>query len=269
MAEYPEHYDFDLEYTELDAGYQARVLGSPAGDGAAVIFARPEIDPEDPAELSGARLFRTTFTGSVAEQFRQARSIARDHSARLRIRLQLAACPELVRLPWEFLYDDEESDFLALSGGTSVFRYVRMPASPQLTVAEPPLRVLMVASTAAIRPSRYLTDLTLAGLISVTDLAAPTFVELRDALVHGAFHVLDYAGVSAARLEDLRMLLRVSAASGWRSSAPTRRDRAIRIRRFSMPSARSPATASLPLSRGASRGGTLPEWSSPPRFTAV
>ena len=65
------------------------------------------------AKRFGRRLFESIMQGDVAEAYDGARGIATDHNRGLRIRLELSSVPELMEVPWEFLYDSPT--FLAQS----------------------------------------------------------------------------------------------------------------------------------------------------------
>jgi hypothetical protein len=101
-------------------------------------------------EEMGQRLFDALFDGEVRELFRAASALAdRDPSgAGLRIKLVLIP-PELHSLPWEFLYDGEIKDFVALYKKTPLVRYVeQLVAVPRFRPVDK-LRLLIVVSSPA------------------------------------------------------------------------------------------------------------------------
>ncbi len=62
------------------------------------------------------------------------------------LRLRIEA-PDLAALPWEFLYDENEGDFICLSNETPIVRYLELDRPPAPIRIEPPLRILgMIAS---------------------------------------------------------------------------------------------------------------------------
>ena len=88
-------------------------------------------------ELGGA-LFGALFQSRVGELYRVARAVARAEQSSLRVTLALSKVPELMQLPWEFLYDEPE--FLAISRWTPVVRYLefqggRRPLQVELPTA--------------------------------------------------------------------------------------------------------------------------------------
>jgi hypothetical protein len=92
----------------------------------------------------GARLFEALMADGVRDIFRSARGVAESHQKGLRITLWLTDVPELMSVPWEFLY--ERPRFLAQSIYSPVVRSldlgeVRSPHSVTL-----PLNVLGMVS---------------------------------------------------------------------------------------------------------------------------
>ena len=55
------------------------------------------------ASQLGEALFATVFAGEVGARFKSSLDIAGRQGTGLRIRLRLAAVPELAALPWEYL----------------------------------------------------------------------------------------------------------------------------------------------------------------------
>ena len=65
----------------------------------------------------------------------------------LRLRLRLHDVPELVGLPWEYLYDPQHEYFLALSQKMPIVRYIEMGGMEEPLEVARPLRILMVIPT--------------------------------------------------------------------------------------------------------------------------
>jgi len=151
--------DFDLLVEGPEATYRARVLSSPAGDASAICPIDPtaedlraflhRLNAGDTDETFlvnlGCRLFNGLFADDIASIFRASLGQARGQGKGLRIRLRLEP-PELVTLPWEYLYDAQEDCFIAISPETPLVRYVPMHHAPRPTAVSPPLRVLVVIS---------------------------------------------------------------------------------------------------------------------------
>ena len=97
-------------------------------------------------QVVGRALFEALFPPEVLSCYRNSLAAARAQKKCLRVRLRVEAA-ELSVLPWEFLYDAREGDYVSLLRETPVTRYLEMglPADP-LTI-QPPIRILgMVAS---------------------------------------------------------------------------------------------------------------------------
>ncbi|MEZ4616927.1 MAG: hypothetical protein R2867_15680 [Caldilineaceae bacterium] len=164
-----QYQDFDLAIESAGDGYRVKVLRSPAGEAEAEIhlpFAPLEVEnfllrigrprrglrhagsPEMEATRSfGSRLFDAVFVGAVQDMLIRSLDRARTQGDGVRIRLRLNDAPDLVDLPWEYLYDTAEERFLAHSIETPVVRYLDLPQEVEPLLVPPPLNVLvMIAS---------------------------------------------------------------------------------------------------------------------------
>lgn len=101
------------------------------------------------AKRFGGPLFRALFREQINALYHDALSDARNRGHGLRITLCLNGAPELMDVPWEYLFD--EPDFLAASSFTPVVRYLDLSRGHRPLRVEPPLRVLGVVSS----PSDY------------------------------------------------------------------------------------------------------------------
>src|SRR5829696_7325782 len=178
-----EHLDFELRLESLGKGrYQARVLGSPAGEEACEVVSlpRPKHDgvleplgravqrswepapadgapqePESPmavAQRIGSDLFQALFTGSVRERFEASCGYASSLAGRvLRVRLRYSLSePELspaVALPWEYMV--REGEFLGLHPWFSVVRHPEVARPSHLPPFRPPLRIALLSASPA------------------------------------------------------------------------------------------------------------------------
>ena len=70
----------------------------------------------------GSKLYKAVFTDEVQSALRSSLDQARAQGSGLRIRLRLNDAPELVDIPWEYLYNPSLNRFLALSVNTPVVR---------------------------------------------------------------------------------------------------------------------------------------------------
>lgn len=80
------------------------------------------------AKRFGGPLFRALFRDQVNGLYHDALSDARNHGHGLRITLCLSGAPELMDVPWEYLFD--EPDFLAASAFTPVVRNLDLSRGP-------------------------------------------------------------------------------------------------------------------------------------------
>ncbi len=225
-----QYLDFDIVLDRTDDGYFAHVVGSPAGP------ARNRFDPFSDLERErlntfraivsghrrgkrridspemhaakdiGGRLFARVFAGSVGDCYRSCLDHVRTRPGTgLRVRLRMGSAPELADLPWEFLYDAMENQFLSLSVQTPLVRYleIRRPVLP-LAIA-PPLRVLVMISNPSDigdldveREWRQLreavADLEARGLVAFDRLENATLEALQRQLRQANYHVFHYIG---------------------------------------------------------------------------
>ena len=154
----------------------------------------------------GSDLFSALFTGAVRDLYRDSYSTARQSRKGLRITLGLTGTPELMDLPWEYMY--ERPDFISISTWTPVVRYLEIPrSSPPLEVT-PPLRVLgLVSSPSDVKPlevekekaklEQALSKVTERGAARIDWVERATLSDLSRALRLGDFHVFHYIGHSA------------------------------------------------------------------------
>jgi formylglycine-generating enzyme required for sulfatase activity len=121
---------------------------------------------------------------------------------RLKLRIQ---SPELAALPWEFLYDPRQAEYVCLSRYTPVVRYLELPEPPQPLTVTPPLRILaMIASPQDLAPldierekqrvARAVKDLRGQGLVDLTWLAGQTWRDLQREMRRGPWHVFHFVG---------------------------------------------------------------------------
>lgn len=229
MAEY---LDFDLEIGEGEGrDYPLAVLRSPAGEVPQAVFhfpfdvltleryqdklkiallrsagrRRQVLSPEElAAQEFGKALFEALFPADVRSCFDRSleRALAQGKGLRLRLRIQP---PDLAALPWEYLYDSRQAEYLCLSQNTPIVRYLEMPQPPQPLTVSPPLRVLgMIASptdlpqldvaTEKERLERALEPLQRIGLATLTWLRGQTWRDLQRQMRAGPWHIFHFIG---------------------------------------------------------------------------
>ena len=107
---------------------------------------RSSLDREQLMQSLGQSLFDTLFSGRIRDLFNKAvNSLNEEREERLRIRLCIQP-PELVALPWEFLYWSDVDDFLCLDRRYSVVRYQDLPVLFGPLKVELPLRIFGMIS---------------------------------------------------------------------------------------------------------------------------
>src|SRR4051794_6785169 len=194
------HGHFDLPFRALDI--ENFVLRMSRGRGTR----RAGTSEANRAKAFGHELFTALFQGEVRDVYRSCLADARRQNRGLRVTLALTKVPELMDVPWEYLYD--EPDFLAVSEWTPVVRYLDVArARPPLAV-NPPLRVLGMISDVADMPTldvegerarleRALRPLRSQGRVEVHWTQAATLDCLLRKLHYGDFHVLHFVGHGA------------------------------------------------------------------------
>lgn len=167
--------------------------------------------PTTPIELDvgsvrefGATLFEALFPPEVRSCYRNSLNAARREGKGLRLRLRIEA-PELSALPWEYLYDPAEGDYLSLSVETPLVRYLELARPVQTLNIEPPISILgMVASPEGLptldvgrekeQMERAIEHLIDRGVFSLTWLEGQTWRDLQEAMRDGPWHVFHFIG---------------------------------------------------------------------------
>lgn len=214
---------------EVDAPtHRARVLNSPVGQ-ATVKFALP-FNPHElenyilkmarprrsvrslntlegqTAREFGSRLYNAIFHGDVRDALRRSLDAAEatpEHG--LRIRLRLADAPDLLDLPWEYLYDPSLHRFFCHSVTTPLVRYPQQPRPVVPLAVSPPLQVLVMIAgphdLAALdvetewrKIEAALTPLVARGVVQLTRLADASLATLQRQLRQGRYHIFHFVG---------------------------------------------------------------------------
>lgn len=194
----------DLDRFLAEIGRPARSLARdarPAG-------AAPGVAAADPTETLcafGTRLFETFFADEIGLIYRRSLDEAEDLGAGLRVRLRLSGVPELAQLPWEYLYDPIEDDFVTRSARTPLIRYPEVPQRIQPYPLKPPLRILVIISSPedlvqldAQQEWRglqeALSELERDGRVTVELLDRATVARLQERLGAKDYHVIHFVG---------------------------------------------------------------------------
>lgn len=219
--------NFDLLLERSAEGFRARVLDSPAGRPSGT-FTLPFTEPEladllarimesqptsgrlsspalEAARAFGQRLYNAVFGGEIGDCLKTSVDRAEEQNAGLRLRLHLTDAPELVELPWEYLYSPALKRFIGLSVETPLVRYLEQREAIRPLAVKPPLRVLaLIASPKDLPPldiERELANLNAAlenlrqrDLVVVGPLLHPTAAALQQHLRRQDCHILHFVG---------------------------------------------------------------------------
>ncbi len=226
-----DYLDFEIEVAEGTAGaYAVRVLHSPAGeasgqmrlpfDGLALqnrlqalqiallrsggTRRRIETPESRTVQTFGQELWTALFSGDVLARYEASRSEAKRQDAGIRIKLRFES-PALAALPWEYLFDAGRGDYVTLSAGTPLVRYIPLPQVMAPLEVTPPLRILGVAISPSDMPQLELdrerqrldlalADLRVKGLVDLEWATGGTWRDLQQMLWKGPWHVFHFIG---------------------------------------------------------------------------
>ncbi len=210
---------FELPFNELAVENFILKVSRPRGH-------RRGIDTSaiDDARRFGGELFTALFSAPVVGLYREALAQARHEGRGVRITLCLSGAPELIDVPWEYLFDDP--DFLAVSAFTPVVRYLDLPRAHRPLSVAPPLRLLGVISSPAEYDrldvererdnlERALSGLTETGAVELHWLERPTLGALLKTLQLQPFHGLHYVGHGTFDRTAERGVLLFENDEGW------------------------------------------------------
>lgn len=166
---------------------------------------RRVLSPEELAVQDfGRSLFDALFIGEARSRYDVSleRATREDKGIRLKLHIQP---PELAALPWEFLYDPRQAEYVCLSRNTPVVRYLELPQPIQPLSVTPPLRILgVVASPRDLHPldidcekqrvERAIKDLQARGLVELTWLEGQTWRDLHHTMWGGPWHIFHFVG---------------------------------------------------------------------------
>jgi hypothetical protein len=194
----------------------------------------------------GSRLHDALLQGEVRDVYLDARRSAEHRRRGLRVTLCLTGTPELMEIPWEFLY--ERPQFLAQSIFTPVVRSLDLETIREPREVRLPLRILgMVSSPEGFvsldvdeekqKVEESLGPLIEAGIVKVDWLPSATLAELDRAIsAPDEEHVLHYIGHGAydGRTQDGVLVLedrqgRAHEVSGAEVSALLQDERSMRL----------------------------------------
>jgi CHAT domain/Carbohydrate family 9 binding domain-like len=228
MTEEKTYADFDLLIEGSGGeGYRARVLESPAGGGEGT-FTLPFTDMElelfllkvgrprrgtrrlespemEAARDFGRKLYDAVFHDELRLSLRRSLDEVERRDEGLRIRLRFSDAPELASLPWEFLYDATEDQFLVLSAWTPIVRYLDLTQRVEPLTVTAPLRILTMISSPHDYPpldvdeewrriELALAPLIERGAVHIGRTEEATLLELQRRLRRDDYHIFHFVG---------------------------------------------------------------------------
>jgi tetratricopeptide (TPR) repeat protein len=190
-----------LPLTSAELDYHLAVVRDKVLASSAPLRGAPTAD-ERPVRELGQRLFEALVSDDVRSLYVTSRQRAHEQGSVLRLVLRVRP-PELARLPWEFLFDPSQQDYLGLS--MPLVRYPEVLAPRQPLRVALPLRILgMVARPGdqhalevdeeQRRLLTALAGLTREGLVELCWVVGQTYNALQDALDQGPWHVFHFVG---------------------------------------------------------------------------
>ena len=111
----------------------------------------------------------------------------------------------MAALPWEFLYDPRQTEYVCLSRNTPVIRYLEAAQPIQPLAVKPPLRVLgMIAGPSDLEPldvarererlETALKELCVRRQVELTWLVGQGWRDLQRAMRGGPWHIFHFIG---------------------------------------------------------------------------
>jgi len=159
---------------------------------------------ERAAQEFGQALFEALIAGEIRSRYDLSQREAEQKSMGLRLKLRIQP-PELAALPWEYLYDSREAEFVCLSRSTPIIRYLELPRSVQPLIVTPPLHILMMTASPSCWPQLEVSNekqrvetatkhLQKSGLMKLTWLQGQTWRDLQRAMQSGPWHIFHFIG---------------------------------------------------------------------------
>jgi len=160
---------------------------------------------EQPVRQLGTLLFDSLLGEAGRSMLIASRNQAVREGRRLRMVLQIRP-PELARLPWEFMFDSRDDEYVCLRNPMIRYPLSLTPVLPM--EVSPPLRILgMVARPADLgalatadevaRLDSALKDLVRDGQVELEWAAGQGWRDLQEAMWHGPWHVFHFIGHGA------------------------------------------------------------------------
>ena len=241
--------DFEIEISATDVPvsdggyYPVAVLRSPSGQARTTMrlpFELPALDAQlaalesalandvgQIAQQFGTQIFDALIRGDVRTVYDLSRQTVLSRGEGLRVKLRINA-PELMALPWEFLYDPRQAEFVTLSRYTPLVRYVELPRPESTLAVQAPLRILgMVATPSDVRQldaerektrlENAIRELQAQRLVELAWVQGQTWRDLQAAMQEGPWHIFHFIGHAFAGRGDSESALLLADENGLSS----------------------------------------------------
>jgi hypothetical protein len=212
-----EYLTFDLLLEGQAGDYRALIIDSPAGqdknkfemlfqpDQLTDLLNRISMNDQAAAQELGKGLYDTIYDTRLQSLFNRSLDEAERQSKGLRIRLRLSEAPDLINIPWEYLYDPAFQRFYALSSDTPIVRFLDLPDRAGSVMITPPLKVLVMLSSPSNYPpldvkaewdrlKKALAPLEAGGLLQVERIDQATLPLLQQKLRQNVYHIFHFIG---------------------------------------------------------------------------
>ncbi len=191
--------DFKLPFSKLELENFILKIGGARGGIRRISSPEMEIVRE-----FGAKLFETIFAGDIRTCLISSENEAKSGGNGLRVKLRLES-PELINIPWEFLYDKSQGRFLALFEKTPIVRYIDVLSRVEPLKIKPPLAILVMISSPGDLPpldvarekanlEKAIQGLLSDGLVQITWMQRATLPALADHLMRKEYHIFHFIG---------------------------------------------------------------------------
>jgi formylglycine-generating enzyme required for sulfatase activity len=248
-----DYLDFELEIGEGQGrDYPVAILHSPAGEARETMrfpfdelaldlrlsklqiallrsggkHRRAPTEEEQAVQDLGKALFDALFQGELRSCYDVSLREAAQQERGLRLKLRIRP-PELNALPWEFLYDPRQAEYVCLSRQTPIVRYLESPRPIRPITVSPPLRILgMVASPQDLPPldverekqrvEQAVQEMQARGLVELQWLPGQTWRDLQRATWGGPWHVFHFVGHGGFDLQADEGFVALADSTGHR-----------------------------------------------------
>ncbi len=190
-----------------DEGERTVQIPLEISDEVSQVASQIEADGVDESTLKhfGSQLYALLFSPEIDKHFNQTQAVARDRERQVRIRLIIQS-DSLARLPWEFIYREEEGCYLATNPKTVLSHYIDLGLPPGRTRRRNgPLHLLAIISSPQDLPdldidrweriiAKALDVPIREGQITLKTIKHATFEEIRNALFAHAPDIVQFIG---------------------------------------------------------------------------